>query len=115
LAWAPGCFVVADNSSGNSQSFLLVLAEARTGLYAAPKEPDGHPKGFVMPRTTMFCLGLIAIAIHSGCKARNGVPSASRMQGAAAPDFELTALDGKKVRLSDFRGRPVIVSFFGYG
>jgi peroxiredoxin len=27
--------------------------------------------------------------------------------GTEAPDFALTALDGKKVRLSDFRGCPV--------
>jgi len=32
-----------------------------------------------------------------------------------APDFELTALDGTKVRLSDQRGKPVLVAFFAYG
>ncbi len=32
--------------------------------------------------------------------------------GTAAPDFELTSLDGKTVRLSDFRGRPVWVNFW---
>jgi peroxiredoxin len=31
--------------------------------------------------------------------------------GASAPDFELTTLDGGQVRLSDLRGRPVLLSF----
>jgi peroxiredoxin len=32
--------------------------------------------------------------------------------GKAAPDFELQTLDGKTVRLSDYRGRPVLVNFW---
>jgi peroxiredoxin len=33
-------------------------------------------------------------------------------RGDIAPDFELTTLDGGKVRLSDLRGRPVILNFW---
>lgn len=40
--------------------------------------------------------------------ARNAVPQ----QGFPAPDFQLPALDGSSVRLSDLRGRPVIVNFW---
>ncbi len=32
--------------------------------------------------------------------------------GRPAPDFELTLLDGTKVRLSDYRGRPVWINFW---
>jgi thioredoxin-dependent peroxiredoxin len=32
--------------------------------------------------------------------------------GTAAPDFELTADDGSTVRLSDLRGRPVVLYFY---
>ncbi|HXF51423.1 MAG TPA: TlpA disulfide reductase family protein [Dehalococcoidia bacterium] len=32
--------------------------------------------------------------------------------GKPAPDFELTLLDGTKVRLSDYRGRPVWINFW---
>ena len=35
--------------------------------------------------------------------------------GAAAPDFELPDLDGKLVRLSSFRGRPVVLEWFNPG
>jgi len=31
--------------------------------------------------------------------------------GELAPDFELKNVDGKLVRLSNFRGKPVVLSF----
>ena len=33
-------------------------------------------------------------------------------EGAPAPDFELTTDDGRRVKLSDFRGRPVVLYFY---
>lgn len=33
-------------------------------------------------------------------------------KGNTAPDFELTTLDGKKVKLSDYQGKKVIVNFW---
>ena len=30
------------------------------------------------------------------------------------PDFELTAIDGEKVRLSHYRGRPVVLAFWSH-
>ena len=38
-----------------------------------------------------------------------------KMVGTPAPDFELNDLDGSKVRLSDYRGRPVLLSFWAVG
>ncbi|WP_077615315.1 peroxiredoxin family protein [Caenibacillus caldisaponilyticus] len=32
--------------------------------------------------------------------------------GRRAPDFELTGMDGKKVRLSDYRGKKVVLNFW---
>jgi peroxiredoxin len=32
--------------------------------------------------------------------------------GKTAPDFELSALDGRRIRLSDFRGRVILVNFW---
>jgi len=34
------------------------------------------------------------------------------VKGAVAPDFELQTLDGKSVRLSDFRGQAVLLNFW---
>ncbi len=39
------------------------------------------------------------------------LPSEAIPVGSAAPDFELTAIDGRQVRLSDLRGRPVVLVF----
>jgi thioredoxin-dependent peroxiredoxin len=33
-------------------------------------------------------------------------------QGDAAPDFELPDQDGREVKLSDFRGQPVVIYFY---
>jgi peroxiredoxin len=33
-------------------------------------------------------------------------------RGQTAPDFELTSLDGKKMHLSDFRGKAVLLNFW---
>jgi peroxiredoxin Q/BCP len=33
-------------------------------------------------------------------------------EGKEAPDFELTSDEGRTVRLSDFRGKPVVLYFY---
>ncbi|MCC7293806.1 MAG: redoxin domain-containing protein [Phycisphaerales bacterium] len=57
------------------------------------------------------CCGALALGLllTGGCTA-----PAIRV-GDRAPDFQLTALDGKTVKLSDFRGQPVLLSFWAYG
>jgi peroxiredoxin len=40
------------------------------------------------------------------------LPKGAVGRGALAPDFELTTLDGARVRLSSFHGRPVVVNFW---
>jgi thiol-disulfide isomerase/thioredoxin len=47
-------------------------------------------------------------------KADSGAPEseAPTMRGKVAPGFSLMTLDGKKVSLSDYKGRPVLVNFW---
>jgi peroxiredoxin Q/BCP len=33
-------------------------------------------------------------------------------EGKPAPDFELTSDEGTKIKLSDFRGKPVVLYFY---
>ncbi len=46
-----------------------------------------------------------------------GVPSAAQLPGPVvgqpAPDFALTTIDGKRVRLADYRGRTLVVNVWG--
>lgn len=61
---------------------------------------------------------VVAGMIYTGAKhsRRLGPVEEQAMQGdlrgKPAPDFELTALDGKKVKLSDLRGKAVLVNFW---
>jgi len=46
-------------------------------------------------------------------EAQDADVEAPRMIGKVAPAFTLATLDGKNVSLSDFKGRPVLVNFWG--
>ncbi len=58
-----------------------------------------------MKRMIPLALSLMAIA-PLGC---------ATMKGKPAPDFALKDLDGKKVQLSSFRGKPVLLCFWAVG
>ena len=61
---------------------------------------------------TAAVLTVLGLAGCAGAAERRFV---AQMRNKPAPDFELTALDGAKVRLSDHRGKPVLVAFFAFG
>lgn len=54
----------------------------------------------------VFALGLL---LAGGCA------SPAIKVGDHAPDFQLSSLDGRTVKLSDFRGKPILLSFWAYG
>lgn len=45
-------------------------------------------------------------------QSEGGDETAPKMQGKQAPQFSLTSLEGKKVSLADYKGRPVLVNFW---
>jgi thiol-disulfide isomerase/thioredoxin len=49
----------------------------------------------------------------SQAETSDGEMTGPRMLGKVAPSFTLATLDGKKVSLSDYKGRPVLVNFWG--
>jgi len=56
------------------------------------------------------CLG-IGLAIRFAPNLyQYSLENSSLKVGEAAPDFELPSLDGKTVRLSEFKGRPILLS-----
>jgi len=58
---------------------------------------------------------VVALMLYVGYhKARNpsGMPFRPLTASAPAPDFSLEALDGKTTRLSDFRGKAVLLNFW---
>ncbi len=60
----------------------------------------------------MLAAGCLAIA---GCTHMAQARFNEHVKNKPAADFELRALDGNKVRLSDFRGKPVVLAFWAYG
>ena len=55
----------------------------------------------------MLVFGL-KMARHSS----TGMATGNAQMNGIAPDFTLQSLDGKTVRLSDFRGKPVVLNFW---
>jgi peroxiredoxin len=53
---------------------------------------------------------LAAALAVAGCSGEEAVPEPSEAVGA--PDFTLENLDGERVSLSDYRGRPVLLNFW---
>ena len=66
-------------------------------------------------RKVWFVSAVLTVLGLSGCFGMAQRQFVAQVMNKPAPDFELTALDGAKVRLSDQRGKPVLVAFFAYG
>ena len=89
---------------------------------SAPKAPRSIPLRYILiPLFVAMISGLLALLFYvlsqSGQLAGfspgiNLEPKLIRMDNRPAPDFALTLSDGRVVRLSDFRGQPVVINFW---
>jgi len=66
-------------------------------------------------RRVWYAWAFFALFGVVGCAGTASRQFVAQVKHKPAPDFELTALDGAKVRLSDQRGKPVLLAFFAYG
>jgi len=68
------------------------------------------------PLILFFIAAIVAAMLFAGIRmARNNRangPAKGQLIGQLAPDFELPALDGKNLRLSDLRGKAVLLNFW---
>jgi thiol-disulfide isomerase/thioredoxin len=68
------------------------------------------------PLILFFIAAVVAVMLYAGIRiARNnraGGPAPGQLVGNLAPDFELPALDGKNLKLSDLRGKAVLLNFW---
>ena len=91
-----------------------------------PTPPEGAPPSGAAPppggnrNVIVLVVVIVAVALMLWVgvrQSRSGrsalaIPGSEMEIGKAAPDFELSTLDGKAVHLSDFRGKAVVLNFW---
>ena len=85
----------------------------------ARREAQEHAKkqrrlviaGFAVVLVLMVAAFAVLRGQNPGTESSSAEPSVAPEVGALAPDFQLVSKDGEQVKLSDFRGRPVAVTF----
>lgn len=69
---------------------------------------------FIVLIVAMVVTVMLVFGLQMARKSKPDAADAANkgMEGKAAPDFELKALDGKTVHLSDYRGKAVLLNFW---
>ncbi len=68
-----------------------------------------------MHKKAIVLLSMMGVFAISGCQTPEHRAFDAQVLNKPAPDFELDALGGGKVRLSNMRGKPVVLAFFSPG
>lgn len=61
---------------------------------------------------TVLIIALLAYTLWSGLSDKGDVKTPSQLVGQPAPEFVLESFSGDEVRLSDFRGKTLLVNFW---
>ena len=83
-----------------------------------PIQLTSRAAAWLLGTAVVATAALVTLHFHTPRPLPGGdTPAAERLAGddwtgRAAPDFELPALDGRRIRLSDFRDRVVLVNFW---
>jgi thiol-disulfide isomerase/thioredoxin len=84
-----------------------------SGIQPNPEQPPS--RGSRNPLVLVVVAFVVALMLYFGYHQarRTGASSAPRLtQSSLAPDFSLESLDGKSLRLSDLRGKAVLLNFW---
>jgi len=76
-----------------------------------PNQPSKR-NPLVLIFVAVVAAAMLFVGIHTARRGQAGATVSGEVHGQLAPDFELEALGGKNVKLSDFRGKAVLLNFW---